>query len=932
MRRATFILIVAFALVPICCGAGGATGSQEKTPEQAEVIAPAAPQQDPTPPTTKGPEPAPADGPFVTAPPSPERGGTTLADIEESTQAPDAEQVALDAAPQKREDARDDEIFDRVRDVEPVPIDDPGKIPEGQLRIQTEEGKVLALPLAHTSVEAEVSGILGRVWVTQYFTNPYDHPIEAVYVFPLPQMAAVDDMEMQIGERVIRGEMKKREEARRIYEEARSQGKTASLLEQERPNIFTQSVANILPGDHIRIRIRYVEDMKYEDGGYEFVFPMVVGPRFIPGTPAGKAGTGFSPDTDRVPDASRITPPSLKPGERSAHDIDVTLTLDAGVPVQEVKSPSHDLKIENGEGDIRKITLASHDTLPNKDLIIRYKTAGKQLETATLVHASDLGNYFMLLFQPEAEPRQDVIASRELVFVFDCSGSMSGAPIAKSKEAAKLALKSMREGDSFQIIKFSDSARGFSDKPVPYSPENLKRALQFVDQMRGEGGTQMLEGIKAALDYPMADNRIRIVAFMTDGYIGNDTEILAEIDRRIQKNTRLFSFGIGSSVNRYLLDRMAEAGRGYVTYVRQDEPADEAVQRFFRRIETPVLVDIDIKVEGGKVSFEDVYPARIPDLFAGQPLVVHGRFVGHGKATIVVTGMRGTKPFEKKIKVAFPEEDERNAVLGTLWARTRIKYFMDKMRTQADSDLVNQVTELAIRFRIMSQYTSFVAVEEKVRNEGGKLETVAVPVEIPEGVDYDGVFGATGLGTEGGGGYAQGPGSLAAPTATAVRRRQSRGNRYLTDAPMAAEEAAGDRTLEKEGKAKGTTKDEVRKTTEPDKGEDDKTAANVTYDSRLVVLSGPLSERDLEKPILNAMPRTMRQAEKRLAGVAVGDTVQLTIEVSEDGKATIKGEKGMSGSSSGNAALLETLKKMFAKIRFPARQSKTLFKFVVYVK
>ncbi len=441
-------------------------------------------------------------------------------------------------------------------------------VTQGELRTTTPEGRRMALPLVHTSVDAQVSGFLAQVWVTQYFTNPSDRPIEAVYVFPLPQNAAVDNMEMAVGDRTIRANIEERGEAKRIYDEAKQQGKTAALLEQERPNIFTQSVANIMPGDRIRVRIRYVQELKYEDGGYEFVFPMVVGPRFIPGNATG-AGDGFSPNTDQVPDGSRVTPPVLNPGERSAHDIDVLLKIAAGFPLQDLSSPSHDL-VQHEEGGVMQVTLAAHDTLPNKDLIVRYRTSGDAITLATLFHRSeDLGAYFMLLLLPEVAPRSEEVMPRELVFVLDCSGSMSGAPLAKSKEAVKKALKAMRPTDTFQIFEFSDTARGFAPAPVANTPENLKRGLQYLDQLDEGGGTQMLEGIKVALDYPKDRNRIRLVMFLTDGYIGNEAQILDAIAAKLG-DSRLFSFGLGSSVNRYLLDKMAEVGRGTVTYVRQD--------------------------------------------------------------------------------------------------------------------------------------------------------------------------------------------------------------------------------------------------------------------------------------------------------------------------------------------------------------------------
>ena len=617
-----------------------------------------------------------------------------------------------------------------------------GDATEGQLRYVDKDGRELVLPLKHTKVDAEVSGTLAGVWVTQQFGNPLDHPIEAVYVFPLPNMAAVDDMEMVIGKRVIRGVMKEREEARRTYEEAKAAGKTASLLEQDRPNIFTQSVANILPGDDIRIRIHYVEAVKYESGQYEFVFPMVVGPRYIPGTPTGAQAGGWAADTNRVPDASRITPPVLKPGERSGHDIEVNLALHAGMPLQDPTSPSHEIVVTRNPGDEVLITLKPFDTIPNKDLTVRYRSVGQDLEVAALTHAGPLGSYFALLFQPESAPKDEVIVARELVFVLDTSGSMSGDPIAESKEAVKKAIKTMRPDDTFNVFEFSNSARGFAPAPVAVTAANMKDALQFVDQLEGEGGTEMLTGISAALDYPLDPKRIRIVNLMTDGFIGNEDEVLKAVEGKL-RTSRLFSFGIGSSVNRFLLDKLAQVGRGQVTYVRQDESPDLAVERFFRSIATPLLVDIDVSVQG-PIQLTEMYPMPVRDLFSGEPLVVNGRFEGVGPATILVTGRRGNVAFRKEIPLTFPRDQPANAVLATLWARQKIEYLMSKMTGGEDPDIKAKVLEVAQKYRVMSKYTSFVAVEEKVRTDGTSAETVQVPVEMPEGVSHKGVFGDSG--------------------------------------------------------------------------------------------------------------------------------------------------------------------------------------------
>lgn len=614
------------------------------------------------------------------------------------------------------------------------------EVTQGSLQIVSEKGEIInEFPLKHTDVQAEVSGMVARVTVKQLFHNPYNEKIEAVYVFPLPNDSAVDDMLIKVGDRTIKGLIKKREEAKKIYEEAKKTGHIAGLLEQERPNIFTQSVANIVPGDQIEVTIKYVQPLKYEDGNYEFVFPMVVGPRYIPGTPIDTPSSGgWAPNTNQVPDASRITPPVLKPEERLGHDISLIVNIDAGVHTTNTTSPSH--KIEVTRIDESKVTVKLHpqDTIPNKDFILRYHVAGEKPQMGLLTHRSELGGFFTLLIQPKANYQVNEIAPREMVFVIDCSGSMSGAPIEKAKEAVRRCISKMNPQDTFQVINFSMSASGLSNSPLPNTPENIQKALSYINSLSGEGGTEMLTGIKAALDYPEDPNRLRIVLFMTDGYIGNETEILAAIQDRI-KGARLFSFGVGSSVNRYLLDQMAEVGRGAVQYVRPDEDTEEAVNKFYKRISSPCLTDIVIDWNGLKVT--DVYPKRIPDLFANQPLIVYGRYEEQGSAIIKVKGKQIIDTGIMELNVALPEEKKENESLASLWTRAKIKELMDKQFRGEIPEIVQEITETALKYRLMSQYTSFVAIEETYVTEGGESKKVQVPVPMPEYVSYEGVFG-----------------------------------------------------------------------------------------------------------------------------------------------------------------------------------------------
>ena len=505
------------------------------------------------------------------------------------------------------------------------------KASSGALDVVDASGNVVGqCPLKHTAVKAEISGFLSRVVVTQEFENPFKDKIEAVYTFPLPQAAAVDDMTMRVGERVVRGRILRKEEAQAVYDAARNSGQVASLLDQERPNIFTQSVANIMPGEKVTIEISYVETLKYEAGTYEFVFPMVVGPRYNPGTPTGKQGGGFSPDTTQVPDASRITPQVAPAGTRAGHDISIEVALDAGVPVDEIKTTSHEVEIEKVSDRRARVTLRKQSEIPNKDFVLKYEVAGRKVEDALLTHRSAKGGFFTFILQPPERVTAEDVTPKEIVFVLDTSGSMSGFPIEKAKESMKLAMDNLYPQDTFNLITFAGDTSILFPQPVPATKENLEKAEKFLETREGGGGTEMMKAIKAALDPSDAADHIRIVCFMTDGYVGNDMEIIGEIQKH--QNARVFSFGIGSSVNRFLLDKMAEEGRGEVEYVSLSDDGSAAARRFHERVRSPLLTDISIDWSGLTVA--DVYPKRIPDLFSAKPVILTGRYTGSGKGVI----------------------------------------------------------------------------------------------------------------------------------------------------------------------------------------------------------------------------------------------------------------------------------------------------------
>ncbi len=601
-------------------------------------------------------------------------------------------------------------------------------------------------PLVHTDAKAEISGVLSRVTVRQDFQNLFKDPIEAIYAFPLSQNAAVDDMTILIGRRTIRGIIRRREEARAIYEQARAQGQQAALLEQERPNIFSQHLANILPGQNIEIVISYVEVLKYENDGYKFVFPMVIGPRYIPGMPIGREAGGWSMDTHKVPDASRITPPVTPQGTRTGHDISVEVSMDSGVPFSNLRSTHHEIAVLRRDTHSALVQLADRATIPNTDFILSYNVAGATMQDGLVTHRLGADGYFMLILQPPRSFAPAEVVPKELVFVLDTSGSMQGFPIEKAKETMKLALDGLYPQDTFNIITFSGDTRILFPQPVPATAANLARALALLDSSQGSGGTEMMRALRAALEPADEQGHVRIVCFMTDGLVGNDMEIISEVQKH--PNARVFAFGIGAAPNRFLLDKIAEEGRGAVEYVTLAGDAAAAALRFYERIRNPLLTDI--KIEWSGVPVADIYPKRIPDLFSAEPVVICGRYTRGGNSLLRLRGRSGSDDFVRDLRIPLPENEPQHEVLAKLWARSRIDATMAEdlagmQKGNPRADVREAIIELGLRHRLMTQFTSFVAVEERMVTEGGQPKRIEVPVEMPEGTSYRGVFGVAGM-------------------------------------------------------------------------------------------------------------------------------------------------------------------------------------------
>src|SRR5215470_11937205 len=491
-------------------------------------------------------------------------------------------------------------------------------------------GRYETVPLLHTDVALDVRGLVAAATVTQQYVNSTNEPIEAVYVFPLPHDAAVYDLEIRIGNRVIRSVIKEREEAKRTYEAAKSEGKRAAMVEEERPNIFTASVANIMPGDRIDVRLRYVEPLRWETGKMRIVFPMVVGPRYISGTqPVAHAGTGWAADTDAVPDASRITPVVHHPENRMGHDLSVIVNLDAGFETSTVASVSHEVTVHRTNDGQQRVELLKKATLPNKDFVLEVGQSANPKPTAALFLSpgGDTGEtqFLLVAYPPTVVPKNR--RPVEMMYMIDVSGSMMGTSIEQARGALLQALDRLGPNDRFGILAFSSGYEEFSPVSLVATAENAAAARQYVRGLQAGGGTEMLPALEHLMQKPRIPGTVRHIILLTDGDLGNEEQIFAAM-RKDLGDARLYTVAIGSAPNLFLATKMAQFGRGSFTHIADNREIEAQMSRLFASIENPVLTDVKVLFEGVEVA--DVYPERTPDLFTGHPLLIYGRVVrGH---------------------------------------------------------------------------------------------------------------------------------------------------------------------------------------------------------------------------------------------------------------------------------------------------------------
>ncbi|CAG0946503.1 MAG: hypothetical protein EFKGCFLK_00033 [Rhodocyclaceae bacterium] len=617
----------------------------------------------------------------------------------------------------------------------------PKEVQQGTLLLKS-EGNTLAVPAVATEAEIWVSGIVVRSVVRQTYRNPFDTWFEGIYVFPLPENAAVDHLRMKVGERIVEGDIQERQAARARYEQAKSSGRRAALVEQERPNLFTTSVANIPPRGEIVVEIEYQQTLKYEvtqmQGSYSLRFPMVVGPRYIPGAPAeGQgAGTGWAQNTDQVSDAARITPPVLDPAKHApTNPVRLKVVLDAGVPLARVDSAYHVIAQRETEGGGRIVELAEGSVPANKDFELKWTPAASHAPQAALFTESQGDKrYALLMVMPPAKEAAATRLPREVVFVIDTSGSMSGSSIVQAREALELAIARLSERDSFNVVEFNSYAKALYDEARPASAANRESAVRWVRKLQAQGGTEMALALNQALNGRENPGRVRQVIFLTDGAVGNEDALFKLIKDKLG-DSRLFTVGIGSAPNSHFMAKAAQTGRGTFTYIGRIEEVKEKMGQLFAKLESPVLKGVDIAWPGNV----EAWPKRVPDLYLGEPVVVSAA-LDRTEGEIKLSGLRGDTPWQATLPLA----DARTGKgMGVLWAREKIASLIDSQRDGAKEEEVRDaVIEVALAHHLVSKYTSLVAVDKTpVRPKEDELQSGAIPTNLPEGWEYGKVFG-----------------------------------------------------------------------------------------------------------------------------------------------------------------------------------------------
>ena len=591
----------------------------------------------------------------------------------------------------------------------------------------------------NTDVAMTVSGLVARVSVRQEFRNDGDEWTEGVYVFPLPDKAAVDRMRLHIGDRYIEGEIREKEQARKDYERARNEGRKASLVEQERPNLFTTSVANIAPGERVVVEIEYLEDLRYDNGTFSIRFPMTLTPRYIPGSPVpDRQGSGWSADTTRVGDASRITPPHVTASQD--HKISLRANIDAGMPLEIVASRYHPVEVSEDRGRYT-VSLAGNDVPLDHDFELLWRPVASAVPRAMVFRETIAGqpHYLLMVIPPDVEKHAGLTMPRELIFIVDTSGSMHGASIAQAKQALIRAIDDLGPADRFNIIEFNSSARALYHQSVAADAANLAHARRFVNGLEANGGTEMRPALRLALDAPGSEAYLRQIVFITDGSVGNEDELYAMIESRLG-NARLFTVGIGSAPNSWFMSKAAELGRGTFVVISALHEVGEKMERLFDKLGSPQVTNINVSWPGGAVT--QAYPEIVPDLYLGEPVTVRARAstAFQPGSVVRVSGDSAGGAWSRDLPL---ESDGEHPGIGALWARAKIAALHDEQRRGADPEAIRKaVVDTAMAHHLVSKHTSLVAVDKTpVRPAGDPLAREQVPNLLPYGQSMNAIFG-----------------------------------------------------------------------------------------------------------------------------------------------------------------------------------------------
>jgi Ca-activated chloride channel family protein len=615
------------------------------------------------------------------------------------------------------------------------PAVDPDRTLSPYFFVEGGDPAVDRLPLKDTRVDITVSGVIADVTVRQVYENQGSRPIHARYVFPASSRAAVYGMTMTVGNQRIVAKIKERDEAKREFEKAKEEGKSASLLEEDRPNVFSMNVANILPRDTIAVELKYTELLVPTDGTYEVVYPTVVGPRYSnKDKRAAQARDEF------------VEAPYLHSGDSPKSELHLTARLSTGVPLADVGCASHQVTIARPDPTHADIALAPSELFSgNRDFILRYRLAGNQVSAGLLLYQGQHENFFLLMAQPPRSIANDEIPPREYVFVLDVSGSMNGFPLDTAKKLMRDLVRVVRPTDTFNVVLFADGSRTLAPASIPASAENLERALKFIGPQPGGGGTELLAALKRAVELPRTGpNVARSVVLITDGYIDAEKETFGYIRAHLDE-ANFFSFGIGSSINRFLIEGVAHAGQGEPFVVTRPEECAPIAQKFRRYIQSPVLTSVNVAFNGFQTY--DVEPAKVPDLFAERPLIVFGKWRGKAEGTIEISGKTGKDAYRTQVPVTSAVAEEGHRALSYLWARARLTNLFD-FDHREDAASVSEIRAIGLSYNLLTPYTSFIAVHEVVRNAEGHGDDVDQPLAMPLGVSDLAVGGGVATGAE----------------------------------------------------------------------------------------------------------------------------------------------------------------------------------------